>query len=101
MLANRPASAEDAIEALLGDPWLEALTAAHRIVEPRPPRHVPWPAGLDPRLVSALRQRGVEALWTHQAQALESVRAGRNACVVTPTASGKTLCYNLPVLDAI
>jgi DEAD/DEAH box helicase domain-containing protein len=101
MLANRPASAEEAIEALLGDPWLEALTAAHRIVEPRPPRHVPWPADLDPRLVSALRSRGVEALWTHQAQALEAVRAGHNACVVTPTASGKTLCYNLPVLDAI
>ncbi len=45
--------------------------------------------------------RGVEALWTHQAQALETVRARKNACVVTPTASGKTLCYNLPVLDAI
>jgi DEAD/DEAH box helicase domain-containing protein len=43
----------------------------------------------------------VEALYTHQAQALEAIRARRNVCVVTPTASGKTLCYNLPVLDAI
>ncbi|MGZ6255872.1 MAG: DEAD/DEAH box helicase, partial [Candidatus Limnocylindria bacterium] len=46
-------------------------------------------------------ERGVEALYTHQALAVEAVRAGRNACVVTPTASGKTLCYNLPVLDAV
>jgi len=101
MLANRPATAEEAIEALLADPWLESLTAAHRVIEPRPPRHAPWPDDLDPRLVTALRSRGVEALWTHQAHALASVRNRENAVVVTPTASGKTLCYNLPVLDAI
>jgi DEAD/DEAH box helicase domain-containing protein len=56
---------------------------------------------LDPRLVEALRGRGFEALYTHQAAAVEAVRAGRNVCVVTPTASGKTLCYNLPVVDAV
>ncbi|HEX5578055.1 MAG TPA: DEAD/DEAH box helicase, partial [Candidatus Limnocylindria bacterium] len=44
---------------------------------------------------------GFEALYTHQAAAIESVRAGRNVCVVTPTASGKTPCYNLPVIDAV
>ena len=70
-------------------------------MEPQPPRYAPWPDGLDPRLVNALRGRGFEALYTHQAAAIESVRAGRNVCVVTPTASGKTLCYNLPVLDAV
>ena len=70
-------------------------------MEPQPPRYAPWPAGLDPRLVNALRGRGFEALYTHQAAAVESVRAGRNVCVVTPTASGKTLCYNLPVIDAV
>jgi DEAD/DEAH box helicase domain-containing protein len=101
MLVGRPATATDAIEALLADPVLEPLVAAHRVLEPRPPRHAPWPERLDPRLVNALRSRGVEALYTHQAQAVEAIRAGRNACVVTPTASGKTLCYNLPVLDAI
>ena len=101
MLADRPATASDAIEALLLDSSLQPLIAAHRVMEPRPPRHAPWPEGLDPRLRQALRSRGVEALYTHQAQALEAIRAGRNACVVTPTASGKTLCYNLPVLDAI
>jgi DEAD/DEAH box helicase domain-containing protein len=101
MLADRPATASDAIEALLLDSSLQPLIAAHRVLEPRPPRHAPWPDELDPRLMHALRSRGVEALYTHQAQALDAIRAGRNACVVTPTASGKTLCYNLPVLDAI
>jgi DEAD/DEAH box helicase domain-containing protein len=101
MLTDRPSTATDAIEALLADSALQPLVAAHRVLEPRPPRHAPWPEGLDPRLRDALRSRGVEALYTHQAQALQAIRAGRNACVVTPTASGKTLCYNLPVLDAI
>ena len=101
MLLDRPTSADEAIAAFLADPMLEPLVAAHRVLEPRPPRHAPWPEGLDPRLVNALRSRGVEALYTHQGQAVEAIRAGRNACVVTPTASGKTLCYNLPVLDAV
>ncbi|HEV8252393.1 MAG TPA: DEAD/DEAH box helicase [Candidatus Limnocylindria bacterium] len=101
MLTDRPTTATDAIEALLADSALQPLVAAHRVLEPRPPRHAPWPDGLDPRLMDALRSRGVEALYTHQAQALEAIRARRNVCVVTPTASGKTLCYNLPVLDAV
>ncbi|HET7083033.1 MAG TPA: DEAD/DEAH box helicase [Candidatus Limnocylindria bacterium] len=101
MLTDRPTTPTDAIEALLADSALQPLVAAHRVLEPRPPRHAPWPEGLDPRLTNALRSRGVEALYTHQAQALEAIRARRNVCVVTPTASGKTLCYNLPVLDAV
>ncbi len=101
MLLDRPTSADEAIDAFLADPMLEPLVAAHRILEPLPPRHAPWPEGLDHRLVAALRARGVEALYTHQARAVAEVRAGRNVCVVTPTASGKTLCYNLPVLDAV
>jgi len=101
MLTDRPTTPTDAIEALLADSALQPLVAAHRVLEPRPPRHAPWPEGLDPRLMHALRSRGVEALYTHQAQALEAIRARRNVCVVTPTASGKTLCYNLPVLDAV
>ena len=101
MILDRPSSVDDAIGALLGDPAIQRLVAAHRVFEPEPPRYAPWPEGLDPRLVEALRGRGVEALYTHQASAIESVQAGRNVCVVTPTASGKTLCYNLPVIDAV
>ncbi len=58
------------------------------------------PGDLDPRLAGALRGRGIERLYTHQAAAWASVRGGRHTVVVTPTASGKTLCYNLPVLQA-
>ena len=61
----------------------------------------PFPAALDPRLTAALASRGVEQLYTHQAAAIEHALAGRHTVVVTPTASGKTLCYNAPVLNAI
>ncbi len=101
MLVNRPASVEDAIAALLADPAVEPLIAAHRVLEAQPPRHAPWPSTIDERIVSALRGRSVEALYTHQAASFAETQAGRNVVVVTPTASGKTLCYNLPVLDAV
>ena len=101
MLTDRPTSPEMAIEHLLADPALQPLVTAHRVLEAQPPRHAPWPEGIDPRIRAGLRQRGVEALYTHQAHALSAVRSGHNVCVVTPTASGKTLCYNLPVLDAV
>jgi DEAD/DEAH box helicase domain-containing protein len=101
MLVDRPPSADAAIESLLADPSVTGLVAAHRVLEARPPRYAPFGDGLDARIIGALQRRGVEALYTHQAAALTSVQAGRNVCVVTPTASGKTLCYNLPVLDAV
>jgi DEAD/DEAH box helicase domain-containing protein len=61
----------------------------------------PFPDALDPRLKAALVARGVEQLYTHQAEAIGHALAGRHTVVITPTASGKTLCYNAPVLDAI
>jgi DEAD/DEAH box helicase domain-containing protein len=61
----------------------------------------PFPSSLDPRLTAALESRGVHQLYTHQAEAIAHVLSGRNVVVVTPTASGKTLCYNAPVLNAI
>ncbi|HKK71875.1 MAG TPA: DEAD/DEAH box helicase [Candidatus Krumholzibacteria bacterium] len=62
-------------------------------------RTVDFPEALDPRLRSALVERGIPSLYTHQARAIEQAEAGRDTVVVTPTASGKTLCYNLPVLQ--
>jgi DEAD/DEAH box helicase domain-containing protein len=64
-------------------------------------QYAPFPAALDARLTSALVARGVEQLYTHQADAIEHALGGRNVVVITPTASGKTLCYNAPVLNAI
>ncbi|TMD86691.1 MAG: DEAD/DEAH box helicase, partial [Chloroflexi bacterium] len=62
---------------------------------------VALPADLRPELVAALARRGVERLYSHQAEAYDAVRRGRHLVVVTPTASGKTLCYNLPVLQRL
>lgn len=59
------------------------------------------PKHLDPALVKALQERGIDQLYSHQAEAIEAVTAGENTVIVTPTASGKTLCYNLPVVSSI
>ncbi len=63
--------------------------------------YAPFPDETDARLRGALAARGIEQLYTHQADAFAHVLAGRNVVTITPTASGKTLCYNAPVLDAI
>jgi DEAD/DEAH box helicase domain-containing protein len=67
----------------------------------RPAKYADYPSGIDGRLVEALRQRGIERLYTHQVAAIEAAQRGDHVVVVTPTASGKTLCYNLPVLSAM
>jgi DEAD/DEAH box helicase domain-containing protein len=59
------------------------------------------PSALHPKLRDALRARGIRRLYSHQAQAYETVAGGRSIVVATPTASGKSLCFNLPVLDAV
>jgi DEAD/DEAH box helicase domain-containing protein len=66
----------------------------------RDARYAPMPA-LDPRLLTALRARGIEQLYQHQAEAFDLARRGETFVVVTPTASGKTLCYNLPVINQL
>jgi DEAD/DEAH box helicase domain-containing protein len=59
------------------------------------------PAAVDARLRNALEARGITRLYTHQADAFEQIAAGNNVTIVTPTASGKTWCYNLPVLNLL
>lgn len=70
-------------------------------IPPRPGSYVPLPESLDGRLREALERRGIRRLYSHQAQSFEAVTSGKNVVVVTPTASGKTLCYNLPVLNTL
>lgn len=60
-----------------------------------------YPASIDRRLIEAYKSRGVHKLYRHQAEAAEAIERKDNVVVVTPTASGKTLCYNLPVLNTI
>jgi DEAD/DEAH box helicase domain-containing protein len=64
-------------------------------------QYQPLPPGLHPGLAQALAARGVERLYSHQRAAWDRVAEGRHLVIATPTASGKTLCYNLPVLDAV
>src|SRR5215204_1252498 len=90
---------------ILDDLLISASTGpcitATRYFPARAPVYAPFPSSLDARLVDALRARGIEQLYCHQARTWERVEQGKHVVVVTPTASGKTLCYNLPVLQAL
>jgi len=70
-------------------------------LEERPAQTVPLPSNLHQVLKTALKSRGIEQLYTHQKSAYEKIIEGKSIVAVTPTASGKTLCYNLPVLQSI
>ncbi|MGF1613659.1 MAG: DEAD/DEAH box helicase [Gammaproteobacteria bacterium] len=90
------------------DPLLERLAARYRDcitgelhIPPKAARYSDFPANLHPLLQLGLQRRGIQRLYCHQLEAWESITAGRHTVIVTPTASGKTLCYNLPVLQAI
>jgi DEAD/DEAH box helicase domain-containing protein len=100
-MAGEPRTADLAglIDRLISESG-DAVTAVRRF-PPRPPVLVPIPDSVEPRLADALRSRGIDALYSHQGRALEVLDKGGHCVVVTPTASGKTLCYNLPVLRAL
>jgi DEAD/DEAH box helicase domain-containing protein len=78
----------------------DVLTAV-RHIPAREARFAPMPEWVRAELVAAYSDKGVSQLYSHQGAAAAAVHAGRNAVVVTPTASGKTVCYNLPVLNAV
>jgi DEAD/DEAH box helicase domain-containing protein len=78
----------------------EVLTAIRYF----PAREAQWaefPVWVHADLAGAYAAKGIRQLYTHQAIAAEAVHAGKNVVVVTPTASGKTLCYNLPILNSV
>ncbi|TFE03245.1 DEAD/DEAH box helicase [Jeotgalibacillus sp. R-1-5s-1] len=70
-------------------------------IEPMEAVYEPLPEVLAPSLRKALERRGIGKLYSHQAEAFNSVMSGKSITAVTPTASGKTLCYNLPVVQSI
>jgi DEAD/DEAH box helicase domain-containing protein len=81
---------------------LEGEEVAYVGGEPaRPPRFAPIPEGLHPKVAEALAARGIEQLFTHQADAWDAAQRREHLVVATGTASGKTLAFNLPVLDAL
>ena len=89
------------LDDLLTSPSTGPCITATRHFPARPPVLVSFPAALDPRIGDALRARGIAELYSHQARAWDLIAKGQNVVVVTPTASGKTLCYNLPALQAL
>ncbi len=92
---------EGVLAGLRRDPQvLGGLVAWHRLGASSA-RYSAWPPGVDPRLVAALARSGTREPYVHQAKAIASALAGEDVVVVTGTASGKTLCYNAPVLTTL
>ena len=79
--------------------YAERITGSF-VVPGREGSFAPLPADLPPALAHALRSRGIDALYSHQAEAWVATQRGEQVAIVTPTASGKSLCYTLPVLSA-
>ena len=89
------------ISKLKNNPLFMDNVTSWQVVPARPARYGEFPDTLDRRIVDVLKNRGIERPYIHQSQAIQAALSGRDVVVVTPTASGKTLCYNIPVLDAI
>jgi DEAD/DEAH box helicase domain-containing protein len=98
--ANVPHSTMPTFPAFVTANFQGDVTLDH-VIPASEARFAPLPDDLRPELAQALAARGIERLYSHQADAYTAVRRGRHLVVVTPTASGKTLCYNLPVLQRL
>ena len=84
------------------DDLLDAAEVAHRTVEPaRAGRQEPLPVDVHPDVAAALERRGITGLYAHQARTWEAIARGGHVVLTTGTASGKTVGFTLPVLDAV
>ena len=101
MRTYAPAAPSAVLAELLAEPSLARGVVHHAVLPARPAVHGDFPTWLDARIVAGLKERGVARPYVHQAEAIEAVRDGQDVVVVTPTASGKSLCYMIPILQAI
>ncbi len=92
---------EQIIDFLRADTSVGGNIAHWQTFPPRDARFADYPDSLDKRLINTFSRRGIRQLYTHQRQAIDAAVGGDDVVVVTPTASGKTLCYNLPVLHEV
>jgi DEAD/DEAH box helicase domain-containing protein len=92
---------QEALGALVARYRADEVLTAVRHIPAREAQFRAMPEWVRAELAAAYHAKGIEKLYTHQAAAAELAHAGKNFVVVTPTASGKTLCYNLPVLNAV
>ena len=96
----RPKGAAEVLERWRSGGTWRNVTWSHR-VEPHEASLTAMPRALAPALHKALQQRGICELYSHQARAFELASQGKHLVVATPTASGKSLCYNLPILQSL
>ena len=101
MRTYAPAEPGAVLADLLDEPSLARGVVHHAVLPAREAAYGAFPDWLDPRIVAGLATRGIERPYTHQAEAIDATRAGEDVVVVTPTASGKSLCYAIPILQAI
>ena len=105
---DRFAPAETSSPASAMTHWIKQIQAryedritGHLVLPARLGEYAEIPGSLPAGLHSALAARGIRQLYLHQRQAWDAATEGRHVVIATPTASGKTLCYNLPVMDAV
>ena len=101
MYHDRMSEPHSVIASLRNDSrFMSCVTHWHRI-PPKEEEYAPFPGDLNPLIVESLRRRGIGRFYSHQAEAYRLARERRSFVVVTPTASGKTMCYNMPVLQTL
>jgi len=86
---------------LLSSPDFAPDIVINRLIPAQEGVFAPFPDDLNEIIIKALNSKGINRLYSHQTEVWKHTRAGKNVVVVTPTASGKTLCYNLPCLNAL
>src|SRR4051812_14652394 len=86
---------------LAHDPELRDRLVYREVLAARPARHADLFTPLHPEVATRLEARACLPLFTHQAAAIDRLRAGTNVAIATGTASGKSLCYQVPIVDAV
>ncbi|MFQ5675561.1 MAG: DEAD/DEAH box helicase, partial [bacterium] len=89
------------LEELKRDSAFTANVTAWKRLRAQEAQYADFPTNLNPSLIEVIREHGIRRLYSHQAEAVQLILDGKNVVIVTPTASGKTLCYNLPVLNTV
>lgn len=94
-------SVRETVDLFLSDPELASNVRHYEKIAGKPAKYAAFPEQLHPSIVKALAAKGIERLYSHQREAFDLATSGNSITAVTPTASGKSLCYHLPVLQSI